>query len=54
MSKIFGGPQALGENRQKSKKFFFTNKPYFFKLNLNCTCSQLLFEVHYTIETQNF
>ena len=44
--------------RQKSENFeifcFFTNKPYFFKLNLNCTCSQLSFEVHNTLETQNF
>merc|ERR1712173_578645 len=43
--------------RQKSENFeffcFFTNKPYFFKLNLNCTCSQLSFEVHNTLETQN-
>ena len=44
--------------RRKSENFeifcFFTNKPYFFKLNLNCTCSQLSFEVHNTLETQNF
>ena len=40
--------------RRKSENFeifcFFTNKPYFFKLNLNCTCSQLSFEVHNTLE----
>ena len=45
-------------NRQKSENFeifyFFTNKPYFFKLNSSCTCSQLSFEVHNTLETQNF
>ena len=44
--------------RRKSENFyffnFFTNKPYFFKLNLNCACSQLSFEVHNTLETQNF
>ena len=55
MSKILGGPPALGENQKILKFFvFFTNKPYFFKLNLNCTCSQLSFEVHNTLETQNF
>ena len=56
-SKIFGGPRAL-ELDEKSENFefffFFTSKPYFFKLNLNCTCSQLSFEVHNTLETQNF
>ena len=50
----FWGSSSL---RRKSENFeifwFFTNKPYFFKLNLNCTCSQLSFEVHYTLETQN-
>ena len=41
--------------RWKSEFFkFFTNKPYFFKLNLNCSCSQLSIEVHYTFETKNF
>ena len=55
MSKIFWGPRALGENRNNLNFLnFFTNKPYFFKLNLNCSCSQLSFEVHYTLETQNF
>ena len=51
----FWGSSSL---RRKSENFeifrFFTNKPYFFKLNLNCTCSQLSFEVHNTLETQNF
>ena len=44
--------------RQKSENFeifyFFTNKPYYYKLNLNGTCSQLSFVVHNTLETQNF
>ena len=44
--------------RRKSENFeifyFLTNKPYFFKLNLNCTYSQPSFEVHNTLETQNF
>ena len=44
--------------RRKSENFeifcFFTNKPYFFKLNLNCTCSQLLFEVHCTMKLKIF
>ena len=44
--------------RRKLENFdfflFLTNKLYFFKLNLNCTCSQLLFEVHNTLGTQNF
>ena len=54
-SKIFGGPRALDENRKKFEKLqFFTNKPYFFKLELNCTCSQLSFAVHHTLEAQNF
>ena len=52
---IFGGPRALSENRKILVIFvFLLNKPYFFKLNLNCTCSQLSFEVHNTLETQNF
>ena len=46
---------GFGENRNNLNFLnFFTNKPYFFKLNLNCSCSQLSFEVHYTLETQNF
>ena len=53
--KNFWGSSSI---RRKSENFeifcFFTNKPYFFKLNLNCTCSQLSFEVHNTLETQNF
>ena len=44
--------------RRKPENFeffcFFTNKPYFFKLNLNCTYSQLSFEVHCAIKTENF
>ena len=37
------------------KKYFFpTNKYYFFKLNMNFTCSKLSFKTHCTIETQNF
>ena len=39
---------------KKLKKIDVKNKPYFYKLNLNCTCSQLSFEVHNTLETQNF
>ena len=54
MSKIFGGPWALRENQNTLNFLFFTNKPYFFKHNLNCTCSQLSFQVHNTLETQNF
>ena len=53
-SKIFGGPRALGKNGKILNFFYFTNKLYFFKLNLNCTCSQLSFEVHNTLENQNF
>ena len=53
--KNFWGSSSIRWKSEKiEKNIFFTNKPYFFKLNLNCTCSQLLFEVHYTIETQNF
>ena len=50
----------LGKNQITLETFFLrvarTIIPtkYYFKLNLNCTCSQLSFEVHYTIETQNF
>ena len=33
-------------------KFFLSTKAIFW-LNLHCTCSQLLFEVHYTSKTQN-
>ena len=51
----FWGSSSIRQKYEKIRKIlFFTNKPYFFKLNLNCTCSQLPFEVHYTIETQNF
>ena len=50
-SKTFWGPWALGENQKKLKKKIFA---YFFKLNLNWTFSQLSFEVHCTIKTQNF
>ena len=55
MLNVFGGPRALGKN-QKILNFwiFFTNKPYFFKLNLNSKYSKLSFEVHNTLETQNF
>ena len=51
----FWGPRALGENQKILKFFhFLTNKPYFFNLNRNSTCSQLSFEVHITLEIQNF
>ena len=44
--------------RWKSENFeffyFFTNKPYFFTLNLNCTYSQRSFEVHNTLELKIF
>merc|ERR1712079_994843 len=44
--------------RRKSENFdffcFFSNKPYFFKLNLNCTCSQLSFEVHLKLKILKF
>ena len=53
--KNFWGSSSIRWKLEKIKKnIFFTNKPYFFKLNLNCTCSQLSFEVHCSIETQNF
>ena len=49
---------AVLEHEAKIRNFeffyFFASKPYFFKLNLNCKCSQLSFEVHNTLETQNF
>ena len=52
--KFLGVLQRWAKIRKNWKRIFFTNKPYFSNLNLNCTCSQVLFEVHYTIETQNF
>ena len=48
----FLGSSSIRRKSEK-KRFFFTNKPYFFKLNINFTCSQLSLEVHDTIETQN-
>ena len=53
MLKILGGSRALGEKQKKIFKFHFS-VTYYFKLNLICTFSQLSFEVHYTLETQNF
>ena len=53
--KNFLGSLSIRQKSERFKKiFFFSNVTYFFKLNLNCTCSQLSFEVHCTIETQNF
>ena len=47
--------QDCSAHRQKlEKEYFFTKKRYIFKLNLNCTCSQLSFEVPNTLEPQNF
>ena len=37
-----------------SKKYFFFGKHYFFCLNMNCTWSQLSFEVHISSAAQNF
>ena len=45
------------QNFRKIKNFKKKNflwKSYFLYLNMNCTCSQLSFDVPCTIETQNF
>ena len=51
---IWGSSSKRRKSENLDFFFFFDNKPYFFKLNLNCTCSQLSFEVYYTLETQNY
>ena len=40
--------------KKSEKIFFFCWKLYFFYLNLNCTCSQLSFEVYNIYIAQNF
>ena len=40
--------------KKSEKKFFFARNCTFFYLNLNCTCSQLSFEVYNIYIAQNF
>ena len=48
-------PSSIITQKSKNSKklYFFAKKLYFFLLNLNCTCSQLSFEVYNTSVGQN-
>ena len=49
----FWGSSSIDAKIKKiKKKIFFSNKPYFFLLNLHCIHSQLSFEVHCSIVAQ--
>ena len=52
--KIFASLENDAKIEKIGKNIFFCWKLYFFYLNLNCTCSQLSFEVYNIYIAQNF